>query len=326
MMKFIDFETGGLPSQMHVHETEKPQPLENQVLIKVSAFGINRADTLQRQGKYPPPKGESEILGLEVSGEIEAVGSAVTDWRIGQSVFGLVAGGGYAEYVCAHTEHIMPVPSSMTMPEAAGIAEVFLTAYQSLFDIGNLQPEQNVLIHAGASGVGLAAIQLAKVLGAHVAVSASSEAKLDKCAEQGADLLINYKDEDFAEVIRQNWHGVDMIVDFVGGDYLNRNLRVLNQDGTIVYLAMLAGRYADKLDMALLLGKRATIVGSTLRNRSDDYKGLLVKAFRDKWLHHFASSRLKANIDSYYASHDIDIAHQRLEQNETMGKLIGIWD
>lgn len=324
-MQFVDFVTGGSPQSMKVSETDIPIPEADQVLIKVFAFGLNRADTLQRQGKYPPPTGESEILGLEVSGEIVAVGRDVTEWRKGQAVFGLVAGGGYAQYVAVSHSHIMQKPQNITHQEAAGIAEVFITAYQSLFCHGALQARQKVLIHAGASGVGLAAIQLAKLHGCWVAASASTDKKLEKCRQYGADLTINYKQQDFVEVIRGNWKGVDLIIDFVAGDYLNRNLKVLNADGKIVYLAMLAGRYADKLDMALLLGKRATIIGSTLRNRSDNYKTQLINEFSHNWLQHFNAGQLHASIDSFYSAHDIEIAHQRLEDNQTMGKLIGVW-
>lgn len=325
-MKFIDFVTGGNPNQMRIHETEMPSCGDEQVLIKVIAFGINRADTLQRQGKYPPPKGESEILGLEVAGEIQRAGKNVTKWKSGEHVFGLVAGGGYAEYVVADPRHVMAIPKNITTQEAAGIAEVFLTAYQSLIQIGQLQASQNVLIHAGASGVGLAAIQLASHLGAGVAATASNNEKLALCAKKGADILVNYQQQDFVDEIKSRWHGVDLVIDFVGGDYLNRNLKVLKQDGTIVYLAMLAGRYADKLDMALLLGKRASIIGSTLRNRSDQYKADLVAGFETPWLAEFAKGDIHPNIDSFYAAKDIRAAHERLENNQTMGKLIGLWD
>lgn len=325
-MKFVDFVTGGSPEQMSISETSRPVPEPHQVLVKVIAFGINRADTLQRQGKYPPPKGESEILGLEMSGEIIQLGANVNKWKIGQHVFGLVAGGGYAEYVAVDDSHIMPVPATMTMQEAAGVAEVFLTAYQSLFSLADLQKDQKVLIHAGASGVGLAAIQLAKAQNCMVAVTASSDQKLAMCKRFGADLLVNYHEQSFVDVIVPNWRGVDVIIDFVAGDYLNRNLKVLNKDGHIIYLAMLAGRYADRLDMALLLGKRANISGSTLRNRSDSYKSRLMADFYNSWYDSLESGALKPNIDSYYAARDMTIAHKRIEENQTMGKLIGIWE
>jgi putative PIG3 family NAD(P)H quinone oxidoreductase len=327
-MQFIKHENGCTPDSLAISHTDIPSLTSGQVLIKVACFGLNRADTLQRQGKYPAPAGESDILGLEMSGEVVQVHSQQTSqnaFEIGDKVFGLVAGGGYAEYVAVHSEHLMKVPLNMGMPQAAGIAECFLTAFQALFIENDLQPKQHVLIHAGASGVGLAAIQLAKRHGCAVAVTASSQAKLDLCKQLGADLVINYKQQDFADEIAKHWQGCDLIIDFVAGDYLNRNLKLLNIDGSVLYLAMLAGRYADNLDMAMMLGKRATVKGSTLRSRHDQYKTRLIKAFSQTCLADFDSCKLVPNIDTEYAAKDVGKAHQRLEDNNTMGKLICCW-
>jgi NADPH2:quinone reductase len=324
-MKFIDYVSGAGPAQMGLADRPLPQPQPHQVLIKVAAFGVNRADTLQRQGKYPAPPGESDILGLEVAGTVIACGSEVKDWQQDDKVFGLVAGGGYAEYVAVNADHLMAVPGNIELTDAAGIAETFLTAYQSLFLLGKLAKGQKVLIHAGASGVGLAAIQLAKQAGCEVAVTASSAAKLARCAGYGADILINYRQEDFEQVLNSKGFSVDVVIDFVAGDYLNRNLKILNIDGRIVYLAMLAGRYADKLDMALLLGKRATIIGSTLRSRSDAYKAQLIASFSRTCLSSFAEGELLPVIDTCFAAADIGQAHSKLEDNASMGKLIGLW-
>ncbi|WP_158769925.1 NAD(P)H-quinone oxidoreductase [Paraglaciecola sp. L1A13] len=326
-MQFIDYQEGPATDTLFINDTTKPVLKHGQVLVKVHSFGINRADTLQRQGKYPAPRGESPILGLEVSGEVVQLGPDPIDtqshWCIGDEVFALVAGGGYAEYVAVNASHLIAKPNSVDMPSAAGIAEVFLTAYQSLFQVGGLKPDQRVLIHAGASAVGLAAIQLAKARGCHVSVTASTEKKLAMCEKYGADRLINYKTQNFAECFEQG--GVDVIIDFVGGDYINRNLRILNVDGTIVYLAMLAGRYGDKLDMALMLAKRATITGSTLRSRTDEYKTALIEAFSKEFLADFESGALRPVIDTRYDVKDIAITHQRLEQNDSMGKLVVSW-
>lgn len=327
-MQFIKHENGCTPDSLTISHTDIPSLTSGQVLIKVACFGLNRADTLQRQGKYPAPAGESDILGLEMSGEIVQVHSQQTSqnaFEVGDKVFGLVAGGGYAEYVAVHSEHLMKVPLNMDMPQAAGIAECFLTAFQALFIENDLQPKQHVLIHAGASGVGLAAIQLAKRHGCAVAVTASSQAKLDLCTQLGADLVINYKQQDFAVEIAKHWKGCDLIIDFVAGDYLNRNLQLLNIDGSVLYLAMLAGRYADKLDMAMMLGKRATVKGSTLRSRHDQYKTHLINEFSKTCLADFDSCKLVPNIDTEYAAKDVGKAHQRLEDNNTMGKLICCW-
>jgi NADPH2:quinone reductase len=332
-MQFIKHDNGCSPDSLVINQTDIPILTSGQVLVKVTCFGLNRADTLQRQGKYPAPAGESDILGLEMSGEVVEIHSQQNSselinpqsFELGDKVFGLVAGGGYAEYVVVNSQHLMPVPLNMDMPQAAGIAECFLTAYQALFIENNLQPKQHVLIHAGASGVGLAAIQLAKRHGCSVAVTASSQAKLELCQQLGADLIINYQQQDFAVEIAKHWQGCDLIIDFVAGDYLNRNLKLLNIDGSVLYLAMLAGRYADTLDMAMMLGKRATIKGSTLRSRSDEYKTHLIKEFSQTCIADFDSRKLISNIDTVFAAKDVGKAHQRLEDNDTMGKLICCW-
>ena len=328
LMKFVKHENGCAPEALEINQTDIPALASGQVLVKVACFGVNRADTLQRQGKYPAPAGESDILGLEVSGEIVDIHSPQNNhqsFKLGDQVFGLVAGGGYAEYVAVNSEHLMPVPANMDMFQAAGIAECFLTAYQALFIENNLQPKQHILIHAGASSVGLAAIQLAKRHGCLVATTASSQVKLDLCQQLGADLVINYQQQDFAVEIAKHWQGCDLIIDFVAGDYLNRNLKLLNMDGNLLYLAMLAGRYVDKLDMAMMLGKRATVKGSTLRSRHDHYKTHLIKEFSQTCLSDFATGALFPNIDTKFAAKDVGKAHQRLENNDSMGKLIGCW-
>jgi putative PIG3 family NAD(P)H quinone oxidoreductase len=332
-MQFIKHENGCAPESLEICHTDMPTLVSGQVLVKVACFGLNRADTLQRQGKYPAPAGESDILGLEMSGEIiqiypEQVRSQKMNhqpFALGDKVFGLVAGGGYAEYVAVHSQHLMPVPINMDMPQAAGIAECFLTAYQAMFIENNLQSKQHVLIHAGASGVGLAALQLAKRHGCAVAVTASSQEKLNLCKQLGADLVINYQQQDFAVEIAKHWQGCDLIIDFVAGDYLNRNLKLLNVDGCVLYLAMLAGRYADKLDMAMMLGKRATIKGSTLRSRNNQYKAHLIREFSQTYLADFDNRKLVPNIDTEFSAKNVGKAHLRIENNDTMGKLIGCW-
>ncbi|WP_088328443.1 NAD(P)H-quinone oxidoreductase [Lacimicrobium sp. SS2-24] len=321
-MRYIQHSENG---EMTIAETAKPEKRPNQVLVKVIAFGINRADLLQRQGKYPPPPGESHILGLEMAGEVVAVPDG-SCWQQGDRVCGLVAGGGYAEYVSVNQDHLMRVPDTLSLEDAAGLAEVYLTAYQALFLLADLQSGESLLLHAGASGVGSAAIQLARLKGARVAVTASSTDKLDFCRALGAELLINYKEQDFASEIKNSWKGVDVIVDIVGGDYLNRNLQALTLDGRIVQLAMLQGRYADKLDMAKMLQKRATLMASTLRNRDDAYKAELVSAFSRDCLPAFSQGRLKVCVHHHYAANDIELAHQQLESNRNCGKVIAYWD
>ena len=326
VMKYVDYVSGGEADELSIKQREIPQINNNEILVKVNAFGINRADTLQRRGKYPPPSGESDILGLEVAGEVVDIGVDVTSHSVGDRVFGLVAGGGYAQYVKLLASHGIKTPRSLTDCQAAGIAEVFLTAFQSLFEIGNIQANDSILIHAGASGVGLAATQLARLSGCHTAVTSSSDEKLAICAEYGARTLINYQQTCFADALRQQHISPDLIIDFVGGDYLNRNLKVLKQDGVIVQLALLAGRYSDPMDLGLLLAKRAKIIGSTLRNRHDSYKTMLIQHFSNRFLASFEQGELKANIDTIYPISKVSEAHRRIENNDTIGKLIISWD
>ncbi len=324
-MTFVDFEKGESPKSLKMNSTTIPTIESNEVLVKVNAFGVNRADTLQRQGKYPPPKGESEILGLEIAGVVVAVGSNVTTVKEGERVFGLVAGGGYAQYAKILSDHVFKTPDNLSCAEAAGIAEVFLTAYQSLCDIGQLKQGQSALIHAGASGVGLAAIQLANLIGASIAVTASSPEKLQVCADLGASTLVNYQQQDFADALSSTGFKADVVIDFIGAEYTNRSLKVLNMDGCIIQLAMLNGRFGDNLDMGLLLGKRAKIQGSTLRNRSDEYKTKLITEFSQRFLDEFKTGKLKPVIDTVYAVEKITEAHTRMEDNDTIGKLICTW-
>lgn len=325
-MKYIQHTEGEMDGGLSIQTAELPLPTASQVLVKVAAFGVNRADLLQRAGHYPPPQGESPILGLEVCGVIETLGSAVNGWLAGERVCAIVAGGGYAEYVAIEAEHLIRVPDNLTNEQAAGLSEVYLTAYQALKWVGELTSGDKALVHAGASGVGLAALQLCRLWGIETATTASSHEKLSVCESGGASLLINYKEGDFASIVKQHWpSGVHMVLDMVAGDYLNRNIKVLAQDGIIVYLAMMAGRYADSLDMALLLGKRASIKGTTLRNRNNDYKARLVASFCDDCLDAFSKGNLTVPIDTIYPVADIEQAHQKILANNTQGKVVVKW-
>jgi len=323
-MRFVDFTPGCTAQQLTIGETEQPQLCDGQVLVRVAAFGINRADLLQRAGKYPAPAGESPILGLEVAGEIvEIPAGLITRFQLGDKVFGLVAGGGYAEHVAVEASHLLPLPESLDYRQGAALAECFLTAYQAMFVEYQLSAEHSVLIHAGASGVGLAAIQLAKQSGCQVAVTASSANKLAACQQYGADTLINYNQQDFVEILKST--GVDFIIDFVGGAYVNRNLTVLKRDGCIIQLAMLGGRYVENFDMALMLGKRATLKASTLRNRSNSYKTALVKSFEQDFWPSLYNQQLKAVIDQAVPVQEVAQAHEQMENNRNIGKLVCYW-
>jgi NADPH2:quinone reductase len=319
-VKFIDVNE---QQELFINEINKPELKSGQCLIKVKAIGVNRADLLQRAGKYPAPPGESEILGLEVCGELESVSPDVKDWHVGDKVFGLVAGGGYAEYAAINQEHLLKLPANLNFTQGAAIAEVFLTAFQSLFTIGQLTANDHVLIHAGASGVGSAAIQLAKAIGCQVTTTVSSDKKAEACKELGADNIIKRTEVDFVQWKKEHLkQGFDVILDVVGGDYLNRNIDVAGRDARIVMLAMLGGRFSEPVDVAKMLFKRINIHASTLRNRSDEYKTGLVQQFSHKFLDKFESDELQPVIEQVLSWLDTEQAHSSMSENKNIGKYI----
>ncbi len=300
---------------------EKPKPGPHELLVKIEATALNRADLLQKAGKYPVPKGASPILGLEMSGRVTEIGENVTQFEVGDLVFGLLSGGGYAEYCVIPEDHAIPVPESISFEEAAGIPETFLTACQALLWIGEISDDETVLIHAGASGVGTAAIQIAKQLfNARIIVTAGSSEKLNLCKSLGADAGINYKTDDFADVIGES--SVDLILDFVGSSYWHQNIRVLAMDGRMVHLGLLGGSSVDKMNLGIILRKRLTIRGSTLRNRTDKYKAQLTEEFMDTTFDLISSKKMKPVIDSVFDWKDVEKAHQRMKNNENAGKII----
>ncbi|WP_170252797.1 zinc-binding dehydrogenase [Colwellia echini] len=310
-------------------QTDIPEIASDECLIKVKAIGVNRADLLQRAGKYPAPVGESTILGLEVSGEISQCGKDVSknhlgkNWQLGDKVFGLVAGGGYAEYVKVKAAQLFSLPANFTFEQGAACAEVFLTAYQSLFSIAKLKNNSNVLIHAGASGVGCAAIQLAKAKNCQVTVTVGSALKAQTCIELGAESAINYHETDFVSWSKENVaEGFDVIIDVISGDYVAKNINVAALDGHVVMLAILGGRFCDKLDVAKMLAKRLTLSASTLRNRSDSYKAELVASFIAYFYQYLVEGKIKPIIDSIYPWRDVEQAHTKMANNENIGKLV----
>ncbi|MEH8019393.1 NAD(P)H-quinone oxidoreductase [Rheinheimera muenzenbergensis] len=322
MMQAIVVKHAGKDSQLHTEQRTVPQPNAEQLLIKVAAAGINRADLMQRRGLYPPPQGDSDILGLEVAGIVVAAGPQHKSW-LGKAVFGLVPGGGYAEYALMHAGHAMAVPHGYSMAEAAATAEVFLTAYQLLCSLGELQSGQQVLIHAGASGVGTAAIQLAKALGAKVAVTASSDEKLQVCTALGADLALNYYHCAFEQQLAQQWpEGVNLILDPVAGDYISREIPLLAQDGKILLYAMMGGREVPQLDLAALFKRRGQLICSTLRNRSNRYKTNLTQAFVAAFGASLAQKRIRPILQQQFNWQQAEQAHQLMAGNTTIGKLV----
>ena len=296
---------------------------DDEVLVKVVASALNRADTLQRRGKYPPPKGASPILGLEISGTVAACGSKVTKWSEGDNVFGLIPGGGYAEYAVIHEDMALPVPKGLSMEEAAAIPEVFLTAFQALLWLADLKKDETVLIHAGASGVGTAAIQLAKVVGANVIVTASAP-KHDLCLALGANKAIDYHEGPFEQAVMDatNGKGVDVVIDFIAAPYLQQNVNCLRTDGRMVLLAVLGGTKVGQFNMGPVLFKRLKIIGSTLRSRNREYQIRLTKDFGDFALELFEKRRLKPVIDHVFDWAEAADAHKLMENNENQGKYV----
>ncbi|XP_064002856.1 quinone oxidoreductase PIG3 [Pogoniulus pusillus] len=327
-MLAVYFDCPGGPENLYVKEVMKPDPGEGEVLVKVSASALNRADLLQRRGKYPPPKGASDILGLEAAGTVAGLGPGCKGrWKIGDAVMALLSGGGQAEYATVPEGHLMPVPSGMTFIQAAAIPEAWITAFQLLHCVGKIQKGERVLIHAGASGVGMAAIQLSRLAKAIPIVTAGTQEKLKATANAGAAAGFNYKNEDFSEKVLEftQGSGVDIILDCVGGSYWEKNLNCLATDGRWIIYGLLSGGEVHGDLFARLLSKRANIHTSLLRSRDKEYKERLVKAFTEDVLPYFSggtSPHLQSAVDSVYSLHEIAEAHRAMEENKNIGKIV----
>ncbi len=322
-MKAILITSPGPAENLIIGKFEKPEPKPDEILVKVAATAVNRADILQREGKYPPPKGASPVLGLEMSGEVAALGKNVTKWKAGDQVFGLLPGGGYAEYAVIHQDMALPLPENLDLTEATAIPEVFLTAYQALFWLGKLQKRETVLIHAGGSGVGTAAIQLAKAQEATIIITASA-GKHKACLELGADLAVDYNTQDFQEEVSAftGEKGVDVIIDFIAANYFHQNIDSLATDGRLVLLATLGGGKIDNFDLRKILIKCLQITGSTLRARSLDYQIALTQAFSSFALPLFQKKQIKPVIDKVFDWKDVQDAHKYMEAYKNIGKIV----
>lgn len=322
-MQAIRVKEPGGPEQLELGSFPKPEPGDDELLVRVRATALNRADLLQREGKYPPPPGASPLLGLEMAGVVEATGAHSDGWAVGDRVCGLLPGGGYAEYAVVHKDQAMRIPGALSFEEAAAIPEVFLTAYQALYWHGGLGAGQHVLIHAGASGVGTAAIQLVRVAGAHPYVTASGP-KLDVCRALGAEAAVDYRTEDFAPRIRAvtDGYGADLIIDFIGAPYFKQNIEVMATDGRLVILATLGGAQVEALNLRSLFSKRGQVITSTLRSRTEAYKARLVAAFAEQSLPLFADGRLKPVIDRVFDWEEVAEAHRYMGDNRNVGKLV----
>jgi putative PIG3 family NAD(P)H quinone oxidoreductase len=323
-MKAVILDGFGGREVLGIGEIETPTIKPGQVLIKVEATSINRADITQRQGNYPAPPGESEILGLEAAGIVEAVGPGVDGWKKGDRVMSLVAGGGYAEYAAAYAEHLIPIPESISFEEAACISEVYITAFLNIFRIGGLKDTETVLIHGATGGIGTAAMQLCKMLtpDAKIFVTASS-GKVERVKEMGADLAINYKEEDFTERVQEytDQKGVDLILDHIGAGYLTRNMNALAIGGRLVVIGVLGGTTAE-INLASLMVKRQRIIGSVLRARPVKEKGDIVSHFIKAVLPRLADRTIGPVIFKTLPLEDVAEAHRIMEDNRHFGNIV----
>lgn len=323
-MKAVLMSGSGGVEVLHIGKHPDPLMNEDELLVRVKATALNRADLLQRRGKHPPPKGTPNILGLEMAGEVVDVGAACEGWAPGDRVCALLPGGGYAERVSIPAGLAMRIPGNLTFEEAAAIPEVFLTAYQNLFNVARLAPGEAVLIHAGGSGVGTAAIQLVREAGATSLVTAGSQEKIDRCLALGARAGWNYKEGAFASWVAEQtgWHGVDIVLDFVGAPYFEQNLEALAVDGTMVVIGTLGGADVGKFSLRTLMSKRMLIAGAGLRSMDTARKIRLTGHFANFALPRFADGRLVPIVDSVFDWRDVGDAHLRMESNANIGKIV----
>lgn len=312
------------PDQLSWQEVPDAAAGPGEVLIKVAAAGVNRADVLQAAGKYPPPPGASDIIGMEVSGVVADTGGGVADWSAGQEVCALLAGGGYAEYVAVPAGQVLPVPDGVELVDAAGLPEVACTVWSNLVMVAHLGKGQVLLVHGGGSGIGSHAIQVARALGARVAVTAGSAEKLEFCRELGAEITINYRDEDFVARLREETHGADLILDIMGAAYLDRNIDALATDGQLVIIGMQGG-ITGELNIGKLLAKRARVIGTTLRARpvtGPNSKTEIVQAVRASVWPMIADGRVRPIIGASMPIQQAGDAHRRLVASDVTGKIV----
>jgi putative PIG3 family NAD(P)H quinone oxidoreductase len=322
-MKAIRVEQPGPDYGLVIAEAPRPEPGAGEVLIKVAAAGLNHADLAQAKGMYPPPPGASEILGLEVSGEVAGLGAGLTDFRLGDKVCALLAGGGYAEYCLASTKCLLPVPNGVDLISAAALPEVFFTVWTNLFDSARLAPGESVLIHGGASGIGTAAIQFCAARGHTVFTTAGSAEKCAACMKLGAARAIDYREEDFVEIVRKQTggRGVDVILDMVGGDYVQRNMSAAALWGRIVNIAYMSGMSAT-VNFAPMLMKRLSLLATTLRSRTNEEKGAIRDALAREVWPLIESGKIAPIVDRIFPLAEAGVAHARMAKSEHVGKIL----
>ena len=320
-MKAITFKNFGNPEVLEVTDIQIPKVADDEVLIKVVGAGMNRPDTMQRSGFYPPPEGASEILGLEVSGNIVKTGKNVDSSFEGKEVCALLTGGGYAEYATCNVATILPIPKGISLLDACIIPETFFTVWTNLFDQGNLKKTESLLIHGGASGIGLTAISIAKAMGIKCFATVGSEKKKDFIDDIEIERCINYNEEDFEKIIKDQFSGVDVILDMVGGDYFQKNINILNRLGRLINIAYLKGSRIEANLLPIML-KKLTISGSTLRIRRNDEKKLIADQLIENIWPLIENRSIKLYIDQRYKYSDVVEAHKYMEKNQNIGKIL----
>jgi putative PIG3 family NAD(P)H quinone oxidoreductase len=313
----------GGPEVLAWSEVPDPEPQPGEIVLDVAASAVNRADLLQRQGHYRPPPGAPAVLGLECSGTVSAVGSRVTGWEIGQEACALLSGGGYAEKVAVPAGHVLPVPRGVDLVTAAGLPEVMCTVWSNVFMTAGLRPGEVLLVHGGAGGVGTAAVQLGRVVGATVAVTAGTPEKLDLCRSLGASVLVNYNEDDFVTAVLQatDRHGADVVLDTMGAAYLARNVSVLAANGRLVVIGLQGGREAS-LDLSALMAKRAALIATTLRARPAEEKATIVAAVREHVWPLLESGEIRPVVDRIVPMSAVAEAHRIVGAGEHMGKVL----
>jgi len=322
-MKYIDTPKFGGPEVLTLAEGQIPEIAAHEILIQVAAAGVNRPDIIQRSGNYPAPKGASPILGLEVAGEVKAVGNKVSAWRVGDRVCALTNGGGYAEFVAVPEGQCLPIPAGLSLIEAAALPETAFTVWSNVFDRAELKAEESFLVHGGSSGIGTTAIQFAKVMGAKVFTTVGSVAKSNACLALGAEIALNYHDADFLEELKEatNGKGVDVILDMVGGDYIQKNLKLAATEGRIINIAYLQGPVA-KVNFLPVMLKRLTVSGSTLRPQSPEVKTQIAQQLLKHIWPFYADKSIKPVIAEVFALNKAPDAHRLMESNQHIGKIV----
>lgn len=322
-MKCVEIREPGGPDVLTMAERNVPVAGAGEILVKVASAGVNRPDVIQRKGLYPPPPGASDLLGLEISGEVVALGEGVTNVSVGDTVCVLTNGGGYAQYCVVPAEQCLPIPSGLTMEEAAAVPETFFTVWFNLYLQGGLRPGQTLLVQGGSSGIGTTAIQMATALGVTVFTTAGNDAKCQACRDLGASLAINYKDKDFVEVIKEatNGKGVDMILDMVGGDYISRHIKCLAKKGRLINIAYLQGSKAEVNFMSVMM-KQLTITGSTLRQQPLAIKKQIAQQLRETVWPLIESGKVKPVLFKSFAMNEAAAAHELMESSQHIGKIV----